>query len=322
MGMTKMARKLLPAPRPLLLILAAALWLAACAQVQPQDADRRGDPDCAAAAAEFGAARGYFADPARHALTAGGYAESLAGIGDESARDGRLLADLQRQNQALDRLSASYGALRRCHADNIAAWNAARAAGSMTEADAARHLSAQQQASTRQWAEAQAAFGQASSLDDIYMAASAGRIGAAGLGPIAAAPFVARGETPIQDKPDAAGTPLATLRKGQRVLSSDPAAQGGWTAIDLDDGTTGYVSTAMLRPVTPNPSERQASVGALLNGSGVKADLARESRLALPQKQAALSMLVAELPLPAPTQAAAPRSLAAQASTGTASTIP
>ncbi len=302
-------RRLLPA-------LGAAALLGACAQM-PQDADRRGDPDCPAAASEFGAARGYFAHAARLGLTPDAYAAGLAQLGDDTARDTRLLGDLRAQDQALDRLSASYGALKTCHGDNIAAWNAARAAGTMTDAELAQRIAAQQQAGTRQWAEAQTALNQSADLDATYLAVAGTRTGGMATG-MGAAPFVARGETPIQDKPGTAGATLALLRKGQRVLSSaGGAAEGGWTAIDLNDGSIGYVSAAMLRPVTPNASERLAAANAFAGG-GLKADLARESRLALPQKQAALGVLFADMPLPDTGAPAAPRSVAAQASTGAA----
>jgi hypothetical protein len=72
---------------------------------------------------------------------------------------------------------------------------------------------------------------------------------------VTATAYVARAEAPILTGPADGKQVIATLRRGQRVLSGGNAATG-WVAIDLDDGSLGYVALSALRQVQPNASEK------------------------------------------------------------------
>jgi hypothetical protein len=103
-------------------------------------------------------------------------------------------------------------------------------------------------------------------------------------------PYVATDAGEIYDRPDAKGRKIAALRKGQRLTSPSlaAAAKPGWLAIDLNDGSTGYVVQDIVRPLAARP--------ATTTGTGnpstmvVAIDLITE---ALPEKRAALQARLA-----------------------------
>jgi hypothetical protein len=264
-------------------VLGGALSLAGCSGPGPQVSDG----GCPVAAGSFTQATAYYAAPARSGLTPAAYRTALAPLGGDEAAAGRVLSDIQQDTAALDQVTAGYQALAACHTDRAAAWRMAAAGGTLVPADLGARLAAENAIFQAELAEARQVQQQAAALDSVYAEAAETLLTAHHIGLPPDRPYRAIMATAIQDRPGAGGASLATLRKGQRVLAPTMPDGAGWLAIELDDGSLGYVDITALKPVTPNASELRAPSG--LAPTDPLLALSVASRQSLPQKQAVLA---------------------------------
>ena len=104
-------------------------------------------------------------------------------------------------------------------------------------------------------------------------------------------PYLATETGRIYDRPSSKARPSASLRKGQRVIASAPASadtqKSGWLQIELNDGSTGYVSSEVVRPLEKHMPKGIADKA---NTTVAVIDLITE---ALPEKLAALEARLA-----------------------------
>lgn len=179
-----------------------------------------------------------------------------------------LRGDAEAADDALAGLVGTFGTLAACRSDVLALPERRAAHGALAVADAT--------------AKALAARLAAQQGGKLPPAPAHGAVAAAVLA--TAQPYLATDSGAIYDRPAAGGRPIASLRKGQRLTSSTAGgspSRPGWLAIDLNDGSTGFVASDLVRPLTG----RAAEAGAEASVTVVAIDLITE---ALPEKLAAL----------------------------------
>ncbi len=214
------------------------------------------------------AALAYTAAPHPGSSTAGPKPTAPAGITS-------LRAQAQAADDALAELVGTFGTLAACRSDVLSAAEIRAAHGALDVAGAGeKQLAAQlaqQQGGRTPPAVAPGAFAAAIlATERSYLATDAGE---------------------IYDRPDSRARRIASLRRGQRLTSPAVAtgstAKPGWLPIDLNDGSTGYVSSDVLRPLGgPLPAGRTGNASTTV----VAIDLITE---ALPEKLAALQARLA-----------------------------
>jgi hypothetical protein len=277
-------------PTLALMALVLGMGLAGCTQATSQAAAGPKDAGCGDAAREFNTAAQFYIAPDRAGLTLGAYRTTLARAGDDGAKAAQLAADMQDDAAALDRVTDSYGALVACHTGHAASWRTAAAGGTLAPTVLGANLTAEGSIFRAEQAKARQVLGSASDLESVYAGAAAPLLAGHGVGLDPDRPYRALASTVIRSTAGAEGTSLAVLRKGQRVLGPGSADTPGWVAIDLDDGSLGYVDATMLKPLTPNASEQKAGVRLAANDRF--AALGAATREILPQKRAALAAVL------------------------------
>jgi hypothetical protein len=233
--------------------LAASLVLASCggparlagSSANSSAAIAAADAVCGPTLADFNAAAGDFAPQS----DAAAYRKTLPSEPAQAAR--KLLADASAEAGALDHLSDLYAAILACRG----------AGGAVPSGLGPARVKAGE------------IVDRAAAMAAIYQAESARILTLSGesdaqlaQAPMPGPAFRALNATPIYAAPDTGGARVSLLRKGQRVTeppTEAPQAQvpvlaAAWTAIALNDGSTGYVASAALRRVTANFSPRLA----------------------------------------------------------------
>ncbi|HLY56898.1 MAG TPA: hypothetical protein VKS60_15145 [Stellaceae bacterium] len=105
-------------------------------------------------------------------------------------------------------------------------------------------------------------------------------------------PFVALETATIHAKPDAGSARIADLRKGMRAQGAGGALVAGWTTVRLNDGSIGYVESAALEPVSPNPSAMGRVRPSETDASDPLVALAVEARRSFPRRVAMFTALI------------------------------
>lgn len=185
-----------------------------------------------------------------------------------------LRADAEAADDSLAALVGTFGTLAACRSDVLATSELRAAHGALDIASGAektlRARLAEQQGGRLVPVPAKGAVAAALAAEQPYLATNAGE---------------------IYDRSAAGARPIATLRKGQRLTSPALAAAttktSGWLPIDLNDGSTGYVSLDVVRPLGGRPT---AGVTGDAGARVVAIDLITE---ALPEKIAALQARLA-----------------------------
>jgi hypothetical protein len=204
---------------------------------------------------------------------------------DAAQQAARLNDDAGRLVAVIDRATDSYRSLRQC-----------RAADERDLAEARQTLSVMQtcEATLRGAADALVAVSPASR-------ARAARALSSPTAP-PPAPYLALTTATIRDRPDAAGARIADLRKGTRANGARTKSVDGWTALQLNDGTIGYVETAALQALSLNASAAEIAAKAATARAG-DADpvvvLTVIARQTVPDRVASFSLAV-EAPAPRP----------------------
>lgn len=230
----------------LLLALGVSAGIAGCTH-RPPVTDAVGDTSkpavatasCTPAQEDFTNALGFYAAPDRDG----------AGGQDSGARSAvALRADAQAADQALGQLVGTYGTLAACHAGTPPLADVRAALAALTGAG---KIEAQ--------------------LKQRLQGLEAGAVATGTSGAEAAPsieeeiPYLATDDGTIFARPLGGGRSIAALRKGQRVTAPpDAASVPGWIAVDLNDGSTGYVRSDLLRrlaaPVRPRAPDTVADI--------------------------------------------------------------
>ena len=105
-------------------------------------------------------------------------------------------------------------------------------------------------------------------------------------------PFVALETATIHAKPDAGSARIADLRKGMRAQGAGGTPVVGWTTVTLNDGSIGYVESAVLEPVSPNPSALGRAKPVATDASDPLVALAIEARQSFPRRVVVFAGLI------------------------------
>jgi hypothetical protein len=193
---------------------------------------------CAGEQAAFEAATGNLSGEAASFEAAAYAVAQRRSSGNPATLARTLVDDAGRLEQSADRVIDEYRAFSAC-----------RRAPTAAEAAAANQSLALIQTCQATLRGAADALGAASAVRN------GKRLAVSSTVPPPSLPFVAVETATIHARPDAGSARIADLRKGTRATAPGTGGSaGGWTAVQLNDGTIGYVETAALRPVQPNAS--------------------------------------------------------------------
>lgn len=85
--------------------------------------------------------------------------------------------------------------------------------------------------------------------------------------------FVALARVNVRPGPDLAMAPITMLRKGEHVTGAAVAAAGGWRAVTLADGRSGFVAAKFLAPAPADAAAGSAPGPEIGPASGPSTDL-------------------------------------------------
>jgi hypothetical protein len=226
---------------------------------------------------------------------------------DTAAAAQRATSDLGALGASVDRLTIGYGLLKTCRLQRAAKIQADLAGNSIDNAEAVRRLAHERQVFQAELDAARGYAGRIAARQAVLQEAAERLIAEApGIGvkvaravaasPLPAAPYRALDITTIYAKPETSSGHIAELRKGQRVQGPGGGPREGWTTLYLNDGSLGYVQTAALKPVDPNPVAVPGAVARAAPSRGDSADpvvaLALVARQTVPGKtQSFVSLL-------------------------------
>ncbi len=278
--------------------------LAACQTEAPKPAV---STSCAAERAEFAAATDRAALPADPAGGADGYLAGLRRAGTESGLQARMLAaDVAKDVDAVDHVTSSFATLKACRFDRAEEIRAGVSGGSVPTDRMAPLLAGEKASFEAEVAIAHDAAGRLGQhgqmlrqVADRLAAAAPGTdlkvARAAAAAPPPAQPYVATAAAVIYAKPAATGPHVANLRRLQRVQGPGGEAAPGWVQLTLNDGSVGYVESAVLRPAQPNASAVKAAAKAETvreAGGDPVAAAVLAARINLADRQQALAALI------------------------------
>jgi hypothetical protein len=295
---------LVPIRRTLALSLLAGL-VACQAQTSAPVASVSGS--CLAERAEFAAATDRGALPTDQPGGPDAYYAGLRRAGTSSALQAQgLTTDLATTANAVDRVTSSFATLKACRLDRAEEIRTGVTGGSLAAAQMAPLMAAERGSFE---GEIQIARGAAGALDQrvTLLRLVADRLAATAPGVdlkvarAAAAPpapaqfFMVTAAAPIYAKPASTATHVSELRRLQRVQGPGGEAAPGWVQLTLNDGSPGYVESAVLRPAQINGSAQKAAARAEImreaDGDPV-ASAVLVARVGLPDRQQALSSLI------------------------------
>ncbi|HEV2678158.1 MAG TPA: hypothetical protein VGV37_26765 [Aliidongia sp.] len=299
-----MIRSLLSDPIARALTCALLAGLAACQTEAPRP---QASGSCLVERADFGAATDRAGLPSDQAGGADGYYAALRRTVQDPGDQARTLSvDLAKDSAAVDHMTSSFATLKSCRLDRAEEIRNGVAGGSLAVAQAAPLLAAERANFESEIAVAQDAarrLGQHEAmLREVADRLAAARPGtdlkvarAAAAAPPPAHFFVATTAAAIYAKPTATASRVANLRRTQRVQGPGGEAAPGWVQLTLNDGSPGYVESAVLRPAQANASALKAAAKAETvreaDGDPIAA-AALMARVDLPDRQQALTALV------------------------------
>lgn len=217
-----------------------------------------------------------------------------------------LTTDLAKTADAVDRVTSGFATLKACRLDRAEEIRAGVAGGSLT-ADQMMPLMAAERGSFE--GEIELARGATRQLDQRVnllrlvadrLAANAPGVDlkvarAAAAPPASAQFFVVTVAAPIYAKPAPSAARVSNLRRLQRVQGPGGEAAPGWVQLTLNDGSAGYVESAVLRPAQINASAQKAAARSEAareaDGDPVAAAVLA-ARVGLPDREQALSSLI------------------------------
>lgn len=254
---------------------------------------------CAPERAEFAAA--VQALPAAPAATGEAYWQALQQAEPNNAVVAqRLAGELTALGGAIERVDGSYKNLAACRHDRADSMRAQIAAAALDAKRGAQALADEQSAFDAELADGKAAAAQIALRQAIFEEA-AERLVAAAPGSVAkvakavatlpqsTTPYMVTQGAEIFARPDAGSARIAELRKGQRVQGPGGGPSAGWTTLTLNDGSLGYVETAVLRAVQPNASALKAEAHAATRPTDPVVALALTARQTVPAKAQAFA---------------------------------
>ncbi len=293
-----MTRSLFPNSFRQALTLSLVAGLVACQAEAPKPVV---SASCAPERAEFAAATDRSALPADQPGGVDGYYASLRRASTDATQQARVLsADVAKDVNAVDHVTSSFATLKSCRFDRAEEIRTGVAGGSVPADQMAPLLAGEKASFDAEIAAAQAAAGQVlRQVADRLAAAAPGTdlkvARAAAAAPPLAQPYVATAAAIIYAKPATTGPRVASLRRLQRVQGPGGEAAPGWVQLTLNDGSAGYVESAVLRPAQPNASAVKAAATAETvreAGGDPVAAATLAARVTLSDRQQALTTLI------------------------------
>ena len=299
-----MIRSLPFAPLRRALTFSLLAGLAAC-QTEPPKPVVSGS--CMVERADFAVATDRSVLPAGQSGGADGYYAALRRSTTDPAEQSRVLSlDVAKDAGAVDHVTSSFATLKSCRLDRAEEIRGGVAGGSLPATQMAPLLAAEQAsflgelAVARDAAQRLAEHGEMLRLVADKLAAAAPGTDLKVARAAAAAPppakfFIVTAAAPIYAKPTSTGPHIANLRRAQRVQGPGGEAAPGWVQLTLNDGSSGYVESGVLRPAQTNASAQKAAARAdtarAADGDPI-ASATLAARVSLPDRQQVLAALI------------------------------
>ncbi len=194
---------------------------------------------------------------------------------DRTQLAGSINSDISQAANEIDRTSTTFAALKQCRFNTVAQIKAQVRQGSLARDRGATQIADQKRRFDDELALARQYGTKMAQQDDSFRFASeqlvkddpeAQSVMATRSAQIAAAnaptmDYVATAGTNVRSGPSAGSAKIDTVAKGDHVRVFNEGGSGSWRKVNLDDGTTGFVSAQYLAlsSATPRPSPTTAT---------------------------------------------------------------